>query len=108
MPTLKHGTEKETIAFRYSASIIDLCEQTGVILDMPVTEIYRQVFTDGLESFLKGVSMTLDASIQLEEFGAPNAFKTPAKAAAFRRLRAHAKVKVTSSGKTRPEESEAS
>ena len=108
MPQLKHETEKETIAFRHSASIIDLCEQAGIILDMPVTDIYRQVFTEGLGTFLKGVSLTLDTSLQLEEFGAPNAFKTPSKATAFRKLKAHRMVEVAKASKTRSKEDRAS
>jgi hypothetical protein len=50
----------------------------------------------------------LDAAALLEDLGAPNAFKTPEKMTAFRKLRAHSKVKVAQSNKTRSEESKAS
>jgi hypothetical protein len=108
MPQLKQDTDKETITFRHSTAIIAMCQQAGILLDMPVTEVYRQVFTEGLGSFFKNVSLTLDTSSQMEEFGAPNAFRTPGKAAAFRKLRAHSKVKVAQSNKTRSEEDKAS
>jgi hypothetical protein len=109
MPTLRHETEKVTIAFRCGASIVELCDQVAVLLDLPATDVYRQAFIAGLGPLLQGVNLTLDTSVLLEDFGAPNAFKTSAKkATAFRFMKAEKVVQVAKAGKTRSKEDRAS